>query len=82
MKLEDYHNLSIYNWKYKESSKEYGCFYCVDFYQSSILKEDDKLCLWEDTYFCSHCWIDSVIFDNSCTELNKELLKVLNKNYF
>lgn len=86
--LEKYHTLASLNWKYKELSKKYWCFFCCKIYNSSILTEEDKQGFEEDTYHCHHCLIDSVIFDNSYSEfgfefdLNLDLLKKLNKEYF
>lgn len=75
------HDLSMYNWKYKLTSKKCWCFYCLKVYDTSVLTEDNKLCGLEDTYFCKYCWVDSLIFDSSY-KFNENLLKKMKKQRF
>ena len=53
-------------------------------YNTTDIKEENLIVesSGEDTYTCGHCNIDSVIFDNTCNNLDIELLQKLHYQYF
>ena len=73
------HKSSIYNIEAVKNSTVCGCFYCLETFAPSEIKD------WVDsekTALCPHCGIDSVIGDASGYPVTKEFLEEMKKYWF
>jgi hypothetical protein len=80
--LEQIKNASHASFKSRDAikkSKTAGCFYCVEIFPASEIKEwvDDNL-----TPICPKCGIDSVLGDALGYPLNKKNLEIIRKDRF
>lgn len=78
--LKIIHSLCIFHKPHiKQNNHRCGCFYCLEIFDSSKIKE------WTDnqtTALCPECQIDSVIYDSEKYPLTETLLLQMQKKYF
>lgn len=81
LELTKIHEHSFENKEEIMKSNTCGCFYCLEMFVPSEIKEwiDDK---GGDTAQCPYCMIDSVIGDASGIKITKKLLEELHNKYF
>jgi hypothetical protein len=75
------HQHSTNHWAEIEASKMCGCFYCLNTFTPSEIKEwikNDS----EEFAMCPGCGIDSVIGDASGITITDEFLREMNKYWF
>ena len=82
--LDKLHRVSRCNHKTVPASATCGCYFCLDIYPSSNVKEfvnPDKsgVCV---TALCPSCLIDSVLPDSCGAELTVELLSAMYDRWF
>ncbi len=68
-----------------ERPQKCGCFYCMEIFDSTEIKEwliDDNPCDQGGTALCPYCYIDSVIGESSGYPIIKEFLNEMNKKWF
>jgi len=73
------HKRSIHHRPEIEASAKCGCFYCLEIFEPSAIREwvDDY-----DTALCPHCSIDSVIGDASGYPIDVGFLKQMQDHWF
>jgi len=78
--LNKAHSYSSFNRKSLEEDHICGCFYCLEIFNPNEIEE------WEgkeeDTAFCPHCGIDSVIGQSSGFPITKDFLEEMNQKWF
>ncbi|WP_424244238.1 hypothetical protein Dip510_001439 [Elusimicrobium posterum] len=77
--LETAHKFSSHHRKSLEKDNLCGCFYCLEIFHPSEVKEwiDD-----ETTAICPYCDIDAIIGKSSGFPVTKEFLEKMHKYWF
>ena len=86
--MEDYIKAHRFSNNHMEELKKdnlCGCFYCLEVFSPSEIKEwiiADNDCDRYGTAICPYCDIDSVIGESSGFPITKEFLSKMNKYWF
>lgn len=76
------HEASGGNFESLKQDKICGCFYCLEIFPPSEIKDKTTDLSKGDTAICPYCGIDAVIGESSGFPITQEFLKKMNEYWF